>query len=922
MDYRTEFLGLHENNQLLLDLWGTIENFFTGSTKVNNYCSYVRRALELIDGIEANCDKKSLKTAVWLNIISKNSVIDDRNLQEIASGTIALDVINNDETEEGRAFSDLKLFYLTMQGEKCWEAFLDSEIEKEKSIKSYEIFTEAKSILKKGLKQNRIFRSYYFQAQHGPLALENARLIYDRIKAVENYVAVPLKTAEIDLPLELNSLNEEMSENIHENWSALRLKQGWSYGLTRNDHKKSHPCLVPYNLLPEEEKDYDRQTAEQTLKFILSQNYQIVPPESNEPGAFLGNIQLEGLSVRNLLEVQQQLKSRRSAQPEDYYILGKEFQNRAEKVLAYETFQLGLKLIGGDEKSSLYRDMMFNAARTLADCYAYKEAEKLLRTLEKKGFQDGDIIGQLAKIRKIIAVKTGDSKSLKSALDFYKSGYEKALEEVEVAKEQSEKWYKSVNAAIYNGINTATMFFLQGKDKKCKKTVKKVLELCRSKSKDKTVYWDHATMGEASLLNGDLKQAKSYYTKAVENAPQGDVESMLAQVKIICQQGEIDTAWIDEVFVVPAAVIFSGHRIDRKGEKRFPAEDEGRVRKEISNYIEKNKPGFGYCSALPGSELIFIEEMISAGAEVHVCLPYEEERFLENYEGIPGIWKERFERVRNKITSITVTGTYDEGLNEANCQFTNKYMAGLAVLKSESSNCELKALALWDGVNRGGGGVSDAISIWKKSGIEYETIKTVDSKITKEKKTVNYPDTKVEESLCMLFADVKGYSKLAGEQLILFTKHFMGKSDKVISKYDDAVLVRRSQGDGLFIVFTSLQAAIDVSVGLKDMVLSTDWESLGLPGDLTARFALDTGPCYSFIDPIARQTDLSGAHVIRAARLEPVTPPGHIFASEGFAAVCAINKLQDHFELAGQVKLPKNYGEMRVYYLDKSLNKR
>ena len=42
-----------------------------------------------------------------------------------------------------------------------------------------------------------------------------------------------------------------------------------------DDEKKLTPCLVPYNELPEAEKEYDRITALETLKTIIKLGYRI-----------------------------------------------------------------------------------------------------------------------------------------------------------------------------------------------------------------------------------------------------------------------------------------------------------------------------------------------------------------------------------------------------------------------------------------------------------------------------------------------------------------------------------------------------------------------------------------------------------------------------------------------------------------------
>ena len=82
-------------------------------------------------------------------------------------------------------------------------------------------------------------------------------------------------TSDIELPDELGQLVEKMSRNVHEVWAQTRISQGWQYGETRNDVLKTHPCLGPYEELPEEEKIYDRNTCTETLKLIIKLGYKI-----------------------------------------------------------------------------------------------------------------------------------------------------------------------------------------------------------------------------------------------------------------------------------------------------------------------------------------------------------------------------------------------------------------------------------------------------------------------------------------------------------------------------------------------------------------------------------------------------------------------------------------------------------------------
>lgn len=90
------------------------------------------------------------------------------------------------------------------------------------------------------------------------------------------YKPQPIDTSDIQLTDEIMQLSELLSRNTHEVWSANRIKDGWVYGEQRDDAKKLHPCLIPYDELPESEKEYDRHTSQETLKLIVKLGYKIV----------------------------------------------------------------------------------------------------------------------------------------------------------------------------------------------------------------------------------------------------------------------------------------------------------------------------------------------------------------------------------------------------------------------------------------------------------------------------------------------------------------------------------------------------------------------------------------------------------------------------------------------------------------------
>ena len=89
------------------------------------------------------------------------------------------------------------------------------------------------------------------------------------------YNPKPVDTSDIFLPKELLALTERIAENVHDVWAAGRIAEGWTYGEKKDAEKKTTPLLIPYDELPESEKEYDRNTAFETLKLIVKMGYRI-----------------------------------------------------------------------------------------------------------------------------------------------------------------------------------------------------------------------------------------------------------------------------------------------------------------------------------------------------------------------------------------------------------------------------------------------------------------------------------------------------------------------------------------------------------------------------------------------------------------------------------------------------------------------
>ncbi|MBQ3119231.1 MAG: Ryanodine receptor Ryr [Clostridia bacterium] len=89
------------------------------------------------------------------------------------------------------------------------------------------------------------------------------------------YIPKPQDTSGVALSQEILEMTEQIAKNTHENWAKNKIEDGWVYGKELDDDKKTHPCLIEYEKLSEEDKDYDRTTAMEAIKLLIKNGYKI-----------------------------------------------------------------------------------------------------------------------------------------------------------------------------------------------------------------------------------------------------------------------------------------------------------------------------------------------------------------------------------------------------------------------------------------------------------------------------------------------------------------------------------------------------------------------------------------------------------------------------------------------------------------------
>jgi len=173
--------------------------------------------------------------------------------------------------------------------------------------------------------------------------------------------------------------------------------------------------------------------------------------------------------------------------------------------------------------------------------------------------------------------------------------------------------------------------------------------------------------------------------------------------------------------------------------------------------------------------------------------------------------------------------------------------------------------------------------------------------------------------MAVLFADAVNFSRLGETELARFVQNFLGAIAQLITRSANPPVVGNTWGDGLYLVFTDVVSAGRFALDLADLVNGTDWRAQGLPAELNLRIGLHAGPVYECVDPITSRANYIGTHVSRGARIEPITPPGHVYASQAFAALLASEGVGDvACEYVGRTAWAKGYGTFPTFHVRRS----
>ena len=474
----------------------------------------------------------------------------------------------------------------------------------------------------------------------------------------------------------------------------------------------------------------------------------------------------------------------------------------------------------------------------------------------------------------------------------------------------------------YPGINAATLAALAGDFSTAKSLAAKILKTL-ALSPDQHSYWHYATVAEAHILCGDDDAA----LKAITLAAASEATNLTNRASTLAQLRRLLTAQdrphdILKPLTPKITLHYTGHMIAAQGDSgRILAEHENELSLRISRAIDAIDPGAAFGALASGSDILIAEHLIKRNIDLHVILPFAIDEFVDVSVRPAGAqWIKRFHACISQAKTLGFLTEQPYLNDDLLFGIAAKLAMGRAILHAGHISGEARQLAIWDRrkTSTPAGTSADVVN-WQERGNDTHIVDVADlGNLPKKSSTTgpsSFPNgTRVEAA--MLFGDVKGFSKLNDAELPLFVEHILGTIKNHLGKKKKCPRLVNTWGDGLFAVWDTPVHAARQALLIQDAIAEFSSGKTKLPMEFSMRISLHHGVAHRLMDPILNQENYFGEAVARAARIEPITPPGGIYTTEQFAAMLM---LENHSpvvaEYVGKIAAAKDFGSFPLYRL-------
>ncbi len=475
------------------------------------------------------------------------------------------------------------------------------------------------------------------------------------------------------------------------------------------------------------------------------------------------------------------------------------------------------------------------------------------------------------------------------------------------------------------GVNAATMALVGGDAPRAQDLALALLDRALDPAHgDDGSYWFQASRSEALLVLGDVDAAAAALAEAArrDGGPEADAGTRgvtRRQLRLIAAHAGRDAAFLAEL-PVPAVIHYTGHMLPTgAGDATARLVFERRLAERVRAILDQRPIGHGHGSLACGADIIVAEVLLERGAQLHVVLPFDAESFKRRSvrAGGPG-WAERFDRCLAAAASVTYTADRAYPSDDLDFRCAAHRAMGRALLQADQFDGEAAQLAVWDGgPATGDGGTAVDVADWAAGARPQIRVECPWRGVSATGNggaagAAAQPGRRRFTSV--VFGDFAGFSRLDDVQYRVFFEAILGRLGRAIDRYGEAVLYRNTWGDALKLMFDSPAAALRCGLDLQGELATLDLGRLGLPRSLALRLSGDFGPTVTVYDGVRRTPKFAGAVMTRAARIEPITPPGRIYVTEALATELLLAPRPGlRCDYAGRVPTAKGYGELPLY---------
>lgn len=467
----------------------------------------------------------------------------------------------------------------------------------------------------------------------------------------------------------------------------------------------------------------------------------------------------------------------------------------------------------------------------------------------------------------------------------------------------------------FPAINACTLFLLAGDTDRSIEFARKIISWDQPDLTNS--YYRFAILAEANVILRQFDKAKD----ALVRARQSHGASVAARAGTIRQLARIldhyciETDLKDALFgsLQPGSSLhFCGRMFIEK------PEIEERLKQDVDAFLVENMIISAFGSLACGGDIVIAERLLAKEIPISIVLASPKASFIETSVKIGGgSWQARFDRCLEAAREVNIVSDLFHAQDPLTFTLASEVAMGMAVGFGQSSNCGLHQLAITDDANSKATVGTDAdIASWCDFGRPNTVIEALG--ISRPVGPTGSADARScsehfkRRAVSLLFADFAGFTSINDRDLPELLSEALSTMAGLFDEYATCIVFKNTWGDACFAAFTDTLSAVGAAIELPRRLKLGGFGQAGME----LRVSLHHGIVLALDDPVLERPNLFGCEVSRAARIEPITPPGCVYASKQFVNV-AMNasdgKLNCHY--VGCVPLAKQYGYEQLYLI-------